>query len=63
MKIELHPIIGESDRHFVQVSEFSFEAYPVQIKHDFCCLPVNTSSRDKPRNLRRNVWSGGISQI
>ena len=62
MKIDLHPKIGERERFFIQISEFSFAAYPVQINHVFRCLPDAASSPNQSRNLRRNELSRRISQ-
>ncbi len=63
MKTDLHSNIGERDRFFIQISEFSFAAYPVQIKHVVHCLPDAASSPNQSRNLRRNVLSRHISQL
>ena len=63
MKIDLHPKIGERERFFIQISEFSFAAYPVQINHVFRSLPDAASSPNKWRSLRRNVLSRRISRL
>jgi hypothetical protein len=63
MKIDLHPKIGERERFFVPISEFSFAAYPVQIKHVFRCLPDAANSPNQSRKLRRNVLSRRISHL
>jgi len=63
MKIDLHPKIGERERFFVPISEFSFAAYPVQINHAFRCLPDAANSRIESGNLRRNVLSRRFSQL
>jgi hypothetical protein len=63
MKTDLHFKIGDRDRFFIQISEFSFAAYPVQINHVFRCLPDAASSPNKSRNLRRNVVSRRISRL
>jgi hypothetical protein len=63
MKIDFHPKTGERERFFIQISEFSFAAYPVQINHVFHCLPDAASSPNQSRNLRRNVLSRRISQL
>ena len=44
MKTDLHPKIDKRERFFIQFSEFSFAAYPVQINHGFRCLPDAASS-------------------
>jgi len=62
LNLDLHPNIGERQRFFIQISEFSFAAYPVPIKHGFRCLPDAASLPNKLRNLRRNVWRRRISQ-
>ena len=63
MKTDLHSKIGERERFFLQVSEFSFAAYAVKINHVFRCLPDAASSSNESRNLRRNVLSRRISQL
>jgi hypothetical protein len=63
MNIDLHPKIGERERFFVPISEFSFAAYPIQIHHAFRCLPDATSSPNQPRQLWRNVLSRCLSQL
>jgi hypothetical protein len=63
MKTDLHSNIGERDRFFIQISEFSFAAYPVQIKHVVHYLPDAASSPNQSRNLRRNGLSRHISQL
>jgi hypothetical protein len=63
MKTDLHSKIGDRDRFFIQISEFSFAAYPVQINHVFRCLPDTASSPNQSRNLRRNVLSRRISRL
>jgi hypothetical protein len=63
MKTKLQSKIGERERFFVQISEFSFAAYPVQINHVFRGLPDAASSPNQSRNLRRNGLSGRISQL
>ena len=57
MKIDSHPIIDETDRCFIQISEFSFTAYPVQINHVGRCLPDATSSPSQARDLWRSALS------
>ena len=63
MTLDLHPKIGERERFFIQISEFSFAAYPVQINHVFRCLSDAASSPDQSRSLRRNVLSRRISRL
>ena len=63
MTLDLHPKIGERERFFIQINEFSFAAYPVQINHVFCCLPDAASSPNQSRGLRRNVVGRRISQL
>jgi len=63
MKIDLHPKIGEREHFFVQISEFSFAAYPVQINHVFRCIPDAASSPNQSRSLWRTVLSRRISQL
>ena len=63
MKIDLHSKFGERKRFFIQISEFSFAAYPVQINHVFRCLPDAASSPNQSRSLRRNVLRRRISQL
>jgi len=63
MKIDLHHKIGERERFFIQVSEFSFAAYPVQISHVFRCLPDAVTSPNNSRSRRRNVLSRRISKL
>jgi hypothetical protein len=63
MKTDLHSKIGDRDRFFIQISEFSFAAYPVQIKHVIRCLPDAASSPNQSRSLRRNGLSRRISQL
>jgi hypothetical protein len=63
MKIDLNPKIGERERFFLQISEFSFAAYPVQINHVFRCLPDAASSPNQSRSLRRNVLRRRISPL
>ncbi|MGA2787416.1 MAG: hypothetical protein ABSF60_07800 [Verrucomicrobiota bacterium] len=63
MKIDLHPKPGERERFFIQISEFSFPVYPVQINRAFRCLPDAASSPNESRNLRRSVVSRRFSQL
>ena len=63
MTLDLHTKIGERERFFIQISEFSFAAYPVQINHVFRCLPDAANSPNESRSLRRNVVSRRISQL
>jgi hypothetical protein len=63
MKTDLHSENGERERFFIQISEFSFAAYPVQINHGFRCLPDAVSSPNQSRSRRRNVLSRYISQL
>ena len=63
MKTDFHSKIGDRDRRFIQISEFSFAAYPVQINHVIRCLPDTASSPNKSRSLRRNALSQRISRL
>lgn len=63
MKVELHPKIGGRESFFIQISEFSFAAYPVQINHVFRCVPEVAKSPNESQNLRRNVLSRRISKL
>jgi hypothetical protein len=63
MKTDLQSKIGERKSFFIQISEFSFAAYPVQINHVFRRLPDAASSPNKSRNLRGNAVSRRISQL
>ena len=47
MKINLHSEPDNRERLMIQLSEFSFAAYPVQINHGFRCLPDAASSPDR----------------
>ena len=47
----------------IQLSEFSFAAYPVQINHDFRSLPDAASSPNPSRGLRRKPLGRRISQF
>jgi hypothetical protein len=62
MKIDFHPLLDKPDRFFIQISEFSFAAYPVQINHGFHCLPDAGRSPNQARQLRRNELRQRISQ-
>src|SRR5271169_4447904 len=62
-KMNPHSKIGERERFFIQISEFSFAAYPVQIKHGFRCLPDAASLPNQSRGPRRNTLSRRISQL
>ena len=63
MKTDLHSKIGERERCFIRLSEFSFAAYPVQINHVFRGLPDAAGSPNQSRNLRRNGLRRRISRL
>jgi hypothetical protein len=63
MKTDLHSKIGERERFYIQISEFSFAAYPVQINHVFRGLPDAVGSPNQSCNLRRNGLSRRISRL
>jgi hypothetical protein len=60
MNIDLHPIIDNRKRLIVPVSEFSFAAYPVQIKQGFRCLAHAPRSQNTPNKPQ---WRGWIQQV
>jgi len=62
MKINLHSEPGQRERLMIQLSEFSFAAYPVQIHHVFRCIPDAAKSPNQSRRLRQKVLRRGISQ-
>jgi len=61
--MNLHPKPGERERFFLQVSEFSFAAYPVQINHSFRCLRNAASAPNQSRSLRQSTLSRRVSQL
>jgi len=63
MKTNLQSKIGERKRLVIQLSEFSYAAYPVQINHVFRCLPDAANSPNQSRNLRTNVLGRRISKL
>jgi len=55
MKIDLHSKPGERGRRYIQVSDFSFEAYPVQVSRVFRSFLQATGSEIKTHSLRHGV--------
>ena len=48
-------------RYFVRISEFSFEAYPVQVSQVFRTIPVPQRSPGKFHNLCQSVLSKAVA--
>ncbi len=63
MKTDLLPKIGERKRFFIQISEFSFAAYPVKINHVFRCLPDTAKLPNQSCHLRQNMLSRQICRL
>ena len=58
MKIDLHPLIDERGRCCIQLSEFSYAAYPVQINHVFRCVLAAAN----PPNESHHRWRNGLGR-
>lgn len=56
MTINLHSEPGHRERLMIQMSEFSYAAYAVQINHAFRCLPDAASALSQSRNR----WPSGL---
>jgi len=63
MKLDLNPKTGERERFLIQISEFSFAAYPVQIHQGFRCLPDTAITPNQSHNPRRNLLSRRIARL
>ena len=60
MNIDFHSEPDNRERMLIQLSEFSFAAYPVQINQGFRCVSPALPSQTTPDQPQ---WRGWIQQI
>ena len=61
MKVNLHAEPAKPKRLMIQLSEFSYEAYPVRIKQGFSCVLHAPRVRGTPKKSPRRGWVQQIS--